>query len=210
MLDFVGQRRRLGASLHLAQQTDSPECLMLAMQYSIQLPDNYDVARIRERVNARKSLFDEHEGLTHKSFLYNDADKLYAPFYIWDNVGEAQQFLLNDLFKGVIDTFSRCRVRTWFSTHMSYGNRGLVPTYALREVDVIPPEEQLDQFLLQEKAEQDALLADPNLYLHVVAFDAERWEILKFSLWRDKASAQKPGSDSYLEYDVLHVSDPKG
>lgn len=182
---------------------------MLAMQYSIQLPPDFDGQQIKTRVASRKALFDEHEGLVHKSFLYNDADKLYAPFYVWQDVGRAQEFLLNDLFKGVIDTFSRCRVRSWFSTHMAYGNRALVPAFAYREVDVIAPEERLDVFLQQEKTHQDALLSDPNLYMHLVAFDAERWEILRFSLWKDAASAQKPGSDSYIGYDVLHVSEPK-
>lgn len=183
---------------------------MLAMQYSIQLSPEYDAQAIAARVAARKGLFDDHEGLVHKSFLYNDAEKIYAPFYVWENVNKAQKFLMNDLFKGVIDTFSRCRVRSWFSTHMAYGNRDVVPTFAYREVDVIAPEVPLDAFLQAEKEHQDALLADENLYMHVVAFDAERWEILRFSLWKDKVSAQKPTSDSYLEYDVLHVSEPQG
>ncbi len=53
---------------------------MLAMQYSIHLPENYDVAQIEQRVNERKQLFDGHKGLVHKSFLYSEGEKLYAPF----------------------------------------------------------------------------------------------------------------------------------
>ncbi len=183
---------------------------MLAMQYSIQLPGNYDASLIRERVYARKSLFDAHEGLVHKSFLYNEKDNIYAPFYVWENVSEAQKFLLNDLFKGVIDTFSRCRVRSWFVMHHAYGNRALQPAYAVREVDVIAPEEPLDRFLAHEKEAQGALLENPNLYMQLVALDAERWEIIRFSLWKDKESAIKPVSDAYLNYEVLHVSEPGG
>lgn len=182
---------------------------MLAMQYSILLPGNYDSALVRERVNNRKSLFDEHDGLVHKSFLYNEADNLYAPFYVWKDVVEAQKFLFADLFKGVIDTFSRCRVRSWFSTDMVYGNRALQPTYALREVDIVPTEARLDAFLAQEKEAQSRLLTNPNLYMHVVALDADRWEILRYSLWKDAASAEKPLADSYLSYEVLHVSEPR-
>src|SRR5581483_11850148 len=132
--------------------------------YSIQLPHNYDTALITRRVNERKSLFDDHKGLVHKSFLYNDHDKLYAPFYVWKDVIEAQKFLLDDLFKGVIDTFSRCRVRSWFSLHMTYGNRAVRPTFARREVDIIPPEAPLDQFLQQEKDEQASNLKSDDLY----------------------------------------------
>ena len=182
---------------------------MLAMQYSIQLPENYDANNIRNRVKFRKSLFDDHEGLVHKSFLYNDADKIYAPFYIWKDVSAAKDFLLDDLFKGVIETFSRHRVRNWFVMHMVYGNRKLIPGYAQREVDIVSAEESLDVYLKRDKAMQDTLASDPNLYMHVVALDADRWEILHFSLWKDKASAPKPASDAFHTYEVLHVSEPK-
>lgn len=182
---------------------------MLAMQYSIQLPENYDADNVRKRVNARKSLFDDHDGLVHKSFLYNEQDHIYAPFYVWKDLDEAQKFLLDDLFTGVVETFSRCRVRSWFVVHMAYGNRKATPTYARREVDVIPPEEKLDAFLKYEKDLQAEAVKDPNLYMHVAAFDADRWEVLRFSLWKDAAKAPKPSSDSYIDYAVLHVSEPK-
>jgi len=182
---------------------------MLAMQYSIQLPENYDSAKIRERVNARKPLFDDHDGLVHKSFLYNEADNLYAPFYVWKDVIEAQKFLLDDLFKGVVETFSRCRVRTWFVVDMAYGSRTLQPGFARREVDIIPPEDKLDTFLQYEKDLQSEFLKDPNLYMHIAAFDAERWEVLRFSLWKDAGAAARPTGDSYIDYEVLHVSEPK-
>jgi hypothetical protein len=178
------------------------------MQYSIQLPVNYDVEQIRERVSARSKLFDEHKGLVHKSFLYNEKEKLYAPFYVWKDVIEAQKFLLDDLFKGVVATFNRCRVRSWFVIHMAYGDRTLQPSFALREVDSIDPEEKLDRYLEREKESQLELLKDPNLYMQIVALDADRWEILRFSLWKDKASTPKSFSDSYIPYDVLHVSEP--
>jgi hypothetical protein len=183
---------------------------MLAMQYSIPLPHDYDAARIRERVQARSGLFDHHKGLVHKSFLYNAQEQLYAPFYVWKDVVEAGKFLQDDLFKGVIETFRRHRVRSWFVIHMEYGNRGIAPTHAMRETDMIAPEERLDHFLGDERQAQQALLRDDNLYMHLVALDADRWEILRFSLWKDKACCARPASDSFSCYDVLHVSTPAG
>ncbi len=181
---------------------------MLAMQYSIQLPDNYGSEQIRARVESRSRLFDGHGGLVHKTFLYNEQDRLYAPFYVWKDVIEAQRFLMDDLFKGVIEAFSRHRVRSWFVVHMAYGNRGITPTHALREIDVIAPEEKLGDFLAREKAEQDAHLKSGNLYMHLIAIDADRWEILRFGLWKDKACSARPNSDTFQCYEVLHVSEP--
>jgi len=180
---------------------------MLAMQYTIRLPVGYDAAKIRERVSVRSRLFDGHDGLAHKSFLYNDAEKLYAPFYIWKNVVEARDFLMDDLFKGVIEAFTRHRVRSWFVVQMGYGNRDILPTYALREVDIVPDSQRLDKYLNDEKKLQEEMLTNPNLYMHVIALDADRWEILHFSLWKDKASAERPKSDSHLSFEVLHVTE---
>lgn len=181
---------------------------MLAMQYSIPLPANYDAARIRERVNSRRILFDDHVGLLHKSFIYNEADHIYAPFYVWKDVSEARNFLLDDLFAGVVDAFSRHRVRSWLVLSMCYGNRDVAPAYALREIDSMAPEESLPHFAAVEKERQKTLLADPALYMHLVALDADRWEVMRYSLWKDEASAGKHNGDCLQPYGVLHVSEP--
>ena len=182
---------------------------MLAMQYSIHLPVNYDAALIHQRVNERKALFEDHDGLMHKSFLYNEKDKVYAPFYVWKDVTQAKDFLIDDLFQGVTETFSRHRVRSWFVLSMAYGNRKIKPTYAQREVDILSPEETIKQHVAREQDLQKGLLQNPNLYMHLVALDAACWEILHFSLWKDKESAITPHSDSSQSYEVLHVTEPK-
>lgn len=180
---------------------------MLAMQYSIQLPTNYDTALIHQRVDARSKLFDKLPGLLHKSFLLDEPDKLYAPFYIWESVSQAQQFLLDDLFKGVIESFNRPRVRTWTVISQGHGNRKLTPTYGVREADIIAPEDHLDKLAQAEKTAQYDLLQHPDLYFHAVALDPERWELIRYSLWKDEASAQKPDADCIQTYEVLHVSE---
>lgn len=181
---------------------------MLAMQYSIALPADYNAEQIRERVDARRGLFDTHAGLVHKSFLYNGREKLYAPFYVWKDVAQARDFLLDDLFKGVTQTFTRHRVRSWYVAHMAYGNQEMHAAYARREIDVIPAEACLATYARAQQETQAEMARDKNLYMHLVAVDADRWEVLHFSLWKDKDSAPKPASDSHIEYDVLHVSEP--
>ncbi len=179
------------------------------MQYSIPLPSNYDAARVRERVDQRRCLFDDHSGLLHKSFIYSATDHLYAPFYVWRDVEQARLFLLDDLFKGVVDAFSRHRVRSWFVLAMGYGNRDARPEYACREVDVIPVGECLQRFTRVEQETHRHLLSNPMCYMHLVALDAERWEVMRYSLWKNEAHAEPPGTDCYQLYNVLHVSEPR-
>lgn len=181
---------------------------MLAMQYSIQLPHGYDDSLVTQRVTQRSKLFDGLPGMVHKSFLYNRQDKLYAPFYVWKNLQEARDFLMDDLFRGVIQSFKRPRVRDWFVLEQTYGNRRLRPTFAIQEIDLIPAEENLEERIAHEHALQQKMRQNPNLYYHLVALDPNRWEIIRYHLWKDKASAEKPSADCVQTFEVLHVSEP--
>jgi hypothetical protein len=177
---------------------------MLAMQYSIELPVGYDTDLIRRRVESRSRLFEGLPGLEHKSYLFSDADKIYAPFYIWSDVAEARKFLFDDLFRGVIESFRRPRVRTWMVLDSIYGNKNFEPSFAIRETDRIAPEDDLESRFRQEKQAQEELARHESLHFHVVGLDAERWELVRYSLWRDKETAVTPEADCIQTYEVLH------
>jgi hypothetical protein len=181
---------------------------MLAMQYSIPLPHTMDAAKIRERVERRKPLFDNHKGLLHKSFVYSAEDHVYAPFYVWKDVSEAQHFLLDELYQGVIESFGRHRVRQWLVIGYAVGNKKAQATHALREIDPVAPE-RLSLFSEREKQHQAEMIAKhKELCLHVTALDADRWEVMRFSLWNCpiKEAKFKAKSDCLQHYEVLHVS----
>lgn len=181
---------------------------MLAMQYSIHLPHDFDAKAIHDRVAKCAALFDTLPGMLHKSFLFNEEEHLYAPFYIWDNSDHAQTFLIDDLFKGVVESFSRPRVRSWLVMDYAYGNTAQTPTFGLREADSIPVHQSLQELMAEEKANQAELRSNPALYMHAIAIDPDRWEIIRYSLWKDAASAPRPAADVVQEYAVLHVSEP--
>lgn len=181
---------------------------MLAMQYSIQLAMNYDTALIRKRVEERINLFENLPGLVHKSYLLCEREKIYAPFYVWADITEARNFVLNDLFHGVIKAFNRPRIRDWMVLNRAYGNRELTPRFAIREIDVIAPEEKLETMFQRELEEQAQWLQNPHLHFHLVAIDTDRWEIMRYTLWSDAAHAQHHGGDCIQTYEVLALSEP--
>jgi Domain of unknown function (DUF4865) len=180
------------------------ELTMLAMQYSISLPIGYDTALVRERVKKRSKLFQGLAGMKHKSYLLSEADHIYAPFYIWSDVAQARQFLFDDLFSGVVQAFRRPRVRTWMVLDAVYGTDKSQPRFAMREADIIPPEENLEALFKREKEAQAEIASHKNLHFHAIALDAERWELLRYSLWKNEASAAPPTSDCVQTYEVLH------
>lgn len=182
---------------------------MLAMQYSIQLPHSYDDALIEERVVERSQLFDNLDGMMHKAFLYNSQDKLYAPFYVWANIEEAQNFLMHELFQGVIDSFNRPRVRDWFVLEQSEAKHSITPTFAVQEIDLIAAEESLEKRIAYETSMLRELEANEDLYYALVALDPNRWEVIRYHLWKDAKTASRPTADCVQTFKVMHVSEPK-
>lgn len=178
---------------------------MLAMQYTIQLPADYDMNAIETRVEQRKPLFDKVPGLEHKSYLANFDEKTYAPFYLWKDITRLRDFLLDDLFRGVTASFSRPRVRTWTVLDQQRGPFAGTPGHAVREADPIPADEPLEALFEREKAAQEALLKHPGLYFTVLGLDADRWEILRYHVWQDEATAAAPHGDVVHTYRVLHA-----
>lgn len=181
---------------------------MIAMQYTIQLANDFGVAQVRERVTARYPLFDNLPGLIHKSYLFSHAHGLYAPFYIWNSHDAALDFLLGPLFVGVIEKFGRPRVRTWNILAYDVADPTVEPTFAVREVDSISAEEKLGPLAEAEREHHRVLSGTSGLHSHAVALDADRWQLVRYSLWRDEGCAAKPRGDSVQPYEVLHLSTP--
>jgi hypothetical protein len=177
---------------------------MLAMQYSISLPATVDRAQILGRVEQRKDLFADCQGMRHKSYLYSEEDRVYAPFYIWQQCADAQRFLLDDLFRGVVTSFSRPRIRHWYVLHEYHAPGRPTPQCAMREADSISPEEALHPLVEREWAAQTALRVEEALCYHVIALDPDRWEIIRYSEWQGKRPALQPDADCVSHYEVLH------
>jgi uncharacterized protein DUF4865 len=182
---------------------------MIAMQYTIQLAADFGLDKVLNRVTARYPLFDNLPGLAHKSYLFNHQHGLYAPFYIWNSHDAARDFLLGPLFIGVTQTFGRPRVRTWNVIAYDIIDSAVVPSYAIREVDTVPAEQSMGPLADAERDQHRALAGTPGLHSHAVALDADRWELVRYSLWRDAGCALKARGDSVQPYEVLHLSNPE-
>ena len=73
---------------------------MLAKQYEITLPADYDLDVIRRRIKAGAPLLDDRPGLGFKAWLLRERGvggspvNQYAPLYVWRSDGEAARFLV--------------------------------------------------------------------------------------------------------------------
>lgn len=182
---------------------------MIAMQYTIRLAGDYDLQLLRDRVARRKPLFDGLKGLVHKSYMFSSEQAIYAPFYVWENDDAARAFLISELFSDLVRTFGRPRVRLWSVLEFGGHKDEDEPKLAVRELDIIPAEDDLSELARLEKERHDEALNTEGLCYHLSAIDPDRWEIMRYSVWCDPEKIQKCDADAVECFDILQLCEPE-
>jgi len=182
---------------------------MIANQYTIKLPADYDMEIIRRRVADTGHRFDDWPGLAFKAFLISERSagataNRYAPFYVWNNADGLNEFLYGSGFAGLCESFGRPQIEHWIALATTTGPGEQART-ATREDRAIP-DSDLQQFRNAEQAWlRQAADDEHGLYAAVVAVDPYRWSAVRFALWA--TPAHQPRAD-HVNYEVLHLSKP--
>jgi hypothetical protein len=194
-------------------KTIQEEYAMLAMQYVITLPADYDMGIVRNRVATRGSAFDTQPHLGFKAFLisekgkYGSRENSYAPFYLWREHEGMHDFFYSEKFQGLYESFGWPAVRTWSVLDAVIGKREAQPAWATRELMQIEPYTNLPELRSRELALQQEMIQAPHVHSHVVAFDPYTWTLVRFTLLDklDDSAFQRPEMQCY---EVLHLSAP--
>lgn len=181
---------------------------MIAMQYTIRLAADYHGDQIEQRVSQRGCLFDDLPGLLHKSFLYNQSEGLYAPFYVWEDDAPARAFLMGSLFRDLVDKFGRPRIRCWSVLSFCDGPALDAGSIAIKELDSIAAETDLSELAKSEKSHQDKMFKTQGIGCHLVGIDPDRWELMRYSTWKERSAPSACSADMMEQYKVLHFSRP--
>ncbi|MFF4343779.1 DUF4865 family protein [Kitasatospora sp. NPDC001540] len=191
---------------------------MLAKQYEITLPADYDLDVIRRRIEAGAPLLDDRPGLGFKAWLLRErgADgspvNQYAPFYVWRSDGAAARFLVGGGgFENIVRDFGRPTVHHWtVLAHFSGPARAAVPappvaTRRLTPVPVTQDPAGLAAHVDGEVEQLRELARRPGAHTAVLALDPARWELLRFVLWAD-GPRDDPAATPFA---VPHLSAPE-
>ncbi|MGH3273572.1 MAG: DUF4865 family protein [Streptosporangiaceae bacterium] len=182
---------------------------MIAKQYTINLPADYDMEIIRHRVRDNGKRFDAWPGLGFKAFLMTDraagaTTNRYAPFYLWNDVGGLNEFLYGEGFSALSQSFGRPQVEHWIGLAAATGSSERA-RWATRQ-DLVLPDSDPHDFREAGQAWLRAATADDRgLHAAVVAVDPYRWHTVRFALWCS------PGDRTladHTSYEVLHLSEP--
>lgn len=184
---------------------------MIAKQYTMTLPADYDMEIIRRRVGDRGEAFDEFPGLGLKAFLITElaagaTANRYSAFYLWVDVAGINEFLYGGPFANVSGAFGRPIIEHWIGMHARLGETERAPSYAIRE-DL--PVADTDLAALRDREHgwlEQCAADDRGLYAAAVALDPYRWQLVRFALWA--APPEDEHSEEGLGYEVLHLSRP--
>jgi hypothetical protein len=184
---------------------------MIALQYQLSLPTDYDIEPLRTRIPEIGKRFDAMPGLGIKAFLLRkqgvDGSPVtqYAPFYLWTEPAAAAEFLWgSDGFTGVVRKYGRPAAQTWIGGGYRRGAAfGDLPTHAVRTVASIEPDMAPSGPAVAAEAMLASRLDESSLHSAAWAIDPRTWELMTFTL-----HAHRPDPHGGELYDVPHLSSP--
>ena len=187
---------------------------MLAMQYEIALPADYDMGIIRHRVASRGAGTDSWPGLGLKAYLVRHkgvggaTGNSYAPFYLWNTLEGMNEFLWGAGFRAILTDFGRPPVRQWSGLAYHRGPEfGTTPQAATRRVWQLPPDDDPADEISVALATMQAAAGRTGIHSTALAIDPSRWQLVLFTLLTDPPA--EPADDVREQhYQVLHLSHP--
>lgn len=183
---------------------------MIAMQYSLTLPADYDMSIIDRRIRDRGPLLDGFPHLKFKAYLraakgdLGSHDNLYAPFYVWNEPNGASNFLFGPGFQAIIRDFGRPDVNVWivWDAHIAPDLKDA--KFATREVVPMGSQTALGEIKQRECERALADLTSGDVLASVAGFEPTTWSVVRFRLWRQRPEA---ASNSEVQaYRVGHIS----
>lgn len=184
---------------------------MIAMQYRLAFPADYDMTIIDRRIRDKGPLLDGFPHLRFKAYLSarkHDADvasseNLYAPFYLWNQPDGASNFLTGPGFAQLTKDFGWPSVDMWLVWHSAVAADVGQARFASRQVESISPYRDLTE-IKNESIQWAGSSSAKGALAVVVGFDPTGWRLVRFQLWRDRPS---PSDTADQIYRVGHVSE---
>lgn len=182
---------------------------MLAMQYQIPLPSDYDMGIIRKRVENSGNKTDGFPGLKMKAYLvaekekYGNIENQYAPFYVWEDHDGMNQFLLKGPFNNIINSFGRPTISHWIVIK-EYIEKSSDIMFACVKKDLITYQMDLTTLLEREEKLYMEWTSQSSTKAYLAAYSPFTWEICRFYMTTNLDDLIDLGCP--LIYDVHHIS----
>lgn len=172
---------------------------MIGMQYKINLPDDYDMNTVRQRVADNGKKTDGFTDLRFKAYLIRDrqngsAVNMYAPLYLWQTQVGMNQFIFDGFYDHILRSFGWQQIAIGVPLYCE-----LQPALAEAKF-VLEFEQDISSAPAMQRPEFSAAI--PCLG-RVLIYNPDKWRYAEFYFLADKPSTPMPGG---VLYELLHLS----
>lgn len=176
---------------------------MIAMQYKISLPSDYDMGKIRRRIKENGCRTDGFPGLLFKAYLvaekgvHGSLHSEYAPLYFWKDEKGMNEFIFHGFYDNILDSFGWQKIHTGIPFRYEDGGNFVRSAYVLEYEREIPESEKMQ--------DPEYSLDLPGATAKAVTYDPGQWKCTEF-YFLETIPEQVSGARIYQ---VLHISRQK-
>lgn len=178
---------------------------MIATQYKILLPSDYDMNIIKERVRNNGYKTDGFEDLKFKLYLVTEKgvnhnlQNSYCPLYLWKDSNGLNKFLFNGFYDNILNSFGWQRVNVGIPLIDTTTSKIIENKYVFQITRKIQPEESLNNF--KDKILESIQTFDDAEY--IVIYNPDTWEYDVCYFLNDLSNVKEMNG---VTYDILHIS----
>lgn len=178
---------------------------MIATQYKITLPSDYDMNIIKERVRNNGHKTDGFEDLKFKLYLVtkkginHNLQNSYCPLYLWKGSNGLNKFLFNGFYDNIIGSFGWQRVNVGIPLIDTTTSNIKESEYLFQMTREIPPQESLNN-LKDSIAECIPTIVGSE---YLVIYNPDKWVYDVCYFLNDVSSVK---GMSGVIYNILHIS----
>jgi len=177
---------------------------MIASQYRITLPADYDMDIIRKRVRDNGYKTDGFEGLKFKLYLitengkYNNLQNSYSPLYLWKDHEGLNKFLFEGFYDNILKSFGWQNVNIGVLLMDTTTQRIQDAKFLFEVAGDIEPKESLINF--KAKIIDEIPIIDAE---YVIVYNPDKWKYHVFYFIDD---LEKVRTEKGMIYTILHIS----
>lgn len=160
---------------------------MIAMQYNINLPSDYDMKIIKKRVEENGHKTDGFKDLVFKAYLLTENGKdgniqnTYEPLYLWGNSDGMNNFIFNGYFDNILNSFGWININIGITYAIELQEGFQSSQYILEEYKVINPIKSLRKICIKNDFE----VIDDNSG-EVIIYNPDKWKYVKYTFIKQR------------------------
>lgn len=179
---------------------------MIGMQYKINLPADYNMQIIKERIKNNGNKTDNFDSLKFKFYLITEKNKneniqnSYSPLYLWKDETGMNKFLFDGFYDNILNSFGWQNINIGIPLIMNFNKDIKKAKYVIEFSDNIKPEGGLIKI---KETILDKLSSFKNNLGFLIIYNPDKWTYNSF-LFLDNLNENY--NKKIAVYNVLHIS----